>query len=322
MGAFTTLVALGLLVGCGEPEDTARAPEGDVDADTDTDSDTDADTDSDTDADTDSDTDVDTGPHTELDCSDGVDNDDDGLLDCEDGDCASDEICGELICDDGLDGDGDGLTDCEDDDCMAWCIPREARVTVLGGRGTLQTRSWRESGSDTHGRFSRSGNDREFSLGSITGIVQVLPMGHSSWYGTTARTTCTWTADEVSFAQGAAFNSLGSSRWFSSATRGATDIASGCRVVPIQFLPALLAHKSSPYGDRAFFSTSFPFSGRTWARWYQSTDWLQLRSTTTSSYHRSGTSSHGHFYHFARWESSADISFTLLGDGSKLRTIW
>lgn len=52
-------------------------------------------------------------------CTDGIDNDGDGLIDCDDsGDCAQDPACTEPpsaeICDDGVDNDGDGLTDCLD----------------------------------------------------------------------------------------------------------------------------------------------------------------------------------------------------------------
>ena len=50
----------------------------------------------------------------EDDCGDGLDNDDDGYVDCFDTDCA--EVCPE-ICDDGIDNDADGMVDCEDTDC-------------------------------------------------------------------------------------------------------------------------------------------------------------------------------------------------------------
>jgi cysteine-rich repeat protein len=51
-------------------------------------------------------------------CDDGVDNDGNGLVDCEDPGCA--EVCREAeICNDGVDNDGDGAVDCEDDDCRA-----------------------------------------------------------------------------------------------------------------------------------------------------------------------------------------------------------
>jgi hypothetical protein len=64
------------------------------------------------------DADTDTEP-TDEDCGDGVDNDQDGLTDCEDEDCLDEciEDCG-----DGIDNDQDGLTDCEDEDCLEACI--------------------------------------------------------------------------------------------------------------------------------------------------------------------------------------------------------
>jgi hypothetical protein len=59
----------------------------------------------------------------ELDCSDGVDGDADGDIDCDDSDCATDPVCLEGSCTDGLDGDGDGDIDCDDTDCFedAYC---------------------------------------------------------------------------------------------------------------------------------------------------------------------------------------------------------
>jgi len=51
-------------------------------------------------------------------CDDGLDNDDDGSVDCDDPDCVG--VCVE-ICDDFADNDGDGLTDCDDSDCGSFC---------------------------------------------------------------------------------------------------------------------------------------------------------------------------------------------------------
>lgn len=56
-------------------------------------------------------------PTQELDCTDGEDEDQDGLVDCEDSDC----LCIETDCADGTDDDADGLTDCEDSDCLDVC---------------------------------------------------------------------------------------------------------------------------------------------------------------------------------------------------------
>lgn len=63
----------------------------------------------------------------ELDrCSDGVDNDEDGLDDCFDPDCARAYVCTAIgaenkadFCADGLDNDSNGYTDCGDFGCVA-----------------------------------------------------------------------------------------------------------------------------------------------------------------------------------------------------------
>jgi hypothetical protein len=76
-------------------------------------------------------------------CSDGVDNDGDGYLDCDDFDCSRSDavtVCGgsagesmptgdpedtDALCSDGVDNDGDGFLDCDDYDCS-----RSDTVTV------------------------------------------------------------------------------------------------------------------------------------------------------------------------------------------------
>jgi len=50
------------------------------------------------------------------DCTDLVDNDLDGFLDCLDPDCAANPLCIE-VCNDGIDNDTDGAIDCVDGDC-------------------------------------------------------------------------------------------------------------------------------------------------------------------------------------------------------------
>lgn len=54
------------------------------------------------------------------DCSDGIDNDDDGAIDCADDECVQDEACLEN-CTDGVDNDLDGAIDCADEDCDGEC---------------------------------------------------------------------------------------------------------------------------------------------------------------------------------------------------------
>jgi len=59
------------------------------------------------------------GQPEETDCGDGIDNDEDGAIDCADDDCADDDACQvePEVCNDGVDNDRDGATDCDDDDC-------------------------------------------------------------------------------------------------------------------------------------------------------------------------------------------------------------
>ncbi len=68
-------------------------------------------------------------------CTDGADNDGDGLTDCEDSDCLGAEAC---LCWDGEDNDRDGLTDCEDPECAfsnACCSVHErAHACCTDGR--------------------------------------------------------------------------------------------------------------------------------------------------------------------------------------------
>jgi hypothetical protein len=59
------------------------------------------------------------------DCDDGVDNDHDGTVDCDDTDCTDDPACRVAPlyaapiedCDDDIDNDHDGDVDCDDSDC-------------------------------------------------------------------------------------------------------------------------------------------------------------------------------------------------------------
>jgi hypothetical protein len=53
----------------------------------------------------------------ETDCTDGLDDEGDGLIDCADPDCTGVGACIESNCTDGLDDEGDGLIDCDDDEC-------------------------------------------------------------------------------------------------------------------------------------------------------------------------------------------------------------
>jgi hypothetical protein len=81
-------------------------------------------------------------------CNDGIDNDGDGKIDCQDEDCAKDPACAPApveICGDCIDNDGDGLVDYEDPDCCgttdALTLRRMAmRMRPGPGRNTLRLR--------------------------------------------------------------------------------------------------------------------------------------------------------------------------------------
>ncbi len=64
-------------------------------------------------------------PSTETDCSDGVDEDLDGDIDCADIDCLGNLACPETNCTDSIDNDADGFSDCSDPDCAGapTCLP-------------------------------------------------------------------------------------------------------------------------------------------------------------------------------------------------------
>jgi hypothetical protein len=50
-------------------------------------------------------------------CNNGIDDDGDGFVDCDDFDCNESPLCTFEICDNGIDDDGDGFIDCDDFDC-------------------------------------------------------------------------------------------------------------------------------------------------------------------------------------------------------------
>ncbi len=69
-------------------------------------------------------------------CGNGIDDDIDGDVDCDDSDCFGDttDCATETNCDDGADNDADGSTDCDDSDCttVAACLPYRAVFEAFG----------------------------------------------------------------------------------------------------------------------------------------------------------------------------------------------
>jgi hypothetical protein len=64
---------------------------------------------------------------TEISCSDGIDNDCDGLTDGDDPDCQCTPV--PEVCDDGIDNDCDGLIDGDDPDCQMTCSSYTSKET-------------------------------------------------------------------------------------------------------------------------------------------------------------------------------------------------
>lgn len=102
----------------------------------------------------------------EANCNDELDNDEDGVTDCDDDDCVEAPACGgsgdsdepdpELLCDDGTDDDGDGAIDCDDSDCATTFAPC----------------TWPKS-MDMSARFNFDGQDTVCEYGFIDVDVEV-----------------------------------------------------------------------------------------------------------------------------------------------------
>ena len=238
------------------------------------------------------------------DCSDGTDDDGDGLVDCEDGDCAGNPDCEELVCDDGLDSDNDGLVDCDDDDCwLADCHPGGVASRVHGGTMVQHARRWRSDRFSWRAAFTWSSTFFDYThsaqVRSAWGTVQVLPSGVSSWDATTARSTCTWSVASADMAW-----VLHSYRGTRSETRplvgrrGVT-VAPGCRVAGSWFLPS----EVQPVSGVGWADNSWSGSG-----WLGGAPWYQGSIITSSSWRSSSSGEGGSSHAGGRWTAFTESS--------------
>jgi hypothetical protein len=119
-------------------------------------------------------------------CANNTDDDLDGLVDCEDADCFTDAACVELDCADGADGDGDGRVDCEDEDCWdQGCETYLVQVTA----GSYTRVFDGIAGRDALDRPSYFNLEQTLRATQVEGVL------------TLSSTTCTWTADTLTFEQ-------------------------------------------------------------------------------------------------------------------------
>ncbi|MEL6122644.1 MAG: vWA domain-containing protein [Bacteroidota bacterium] len=115
-------------------------------------------------------------PHCVEDCTNGIDDDGDGIVDCDDPDCAQSAECvlqGSTfeICGNGLDDDGDGLSDCDDPDCG---IGNDFAVVVTPSCPDLLNGAITVVPADNRGyRFSLSG-----SAFQLNNTFEDLPAGN------------------------------------------------------------------------------------------------------------------------------------------------
>ncbi|MEM7180288.1 MAG: hypothetical protein AAF518_05215 [Spirochaetota bacterium] len=121
-------------------------------------------------------------------CLDGIDNNGDGNIDCEDTSCQYFTFCSTASsntyeytssqCQDNEDNDGNGLTDCEDSNCSGYtfCTSQVATSSSSGSSGSSSTSG--SSGSSSSG--STSGSSGSSSSGSTSGSSGSSSSGSTS----------------------------------------------------------------------------------------------------------------------------------------------
>ena len=176
-------------------------------------------------------------PGAAEDCADGRDDDCDGLLDCEDGDCLRGPACEESgWCLDGLDNDDDGLADCLDDECWS-----EAGTCLFASRV-------RQGGRARWHRVRAWGTG--LGSGSATLVEGTLRIRGSTAPASSPEASCTWRADRATFG---GFSMVAGGTWVAQAAhvdRSGFALSPACPVGPAVsvFLPAPFARAGGVAG--------------------------------------------------------------------------
>ena len=248
-------------------------------------------------------------PGAEEACGDGQDNDCDGLLDCEDGQCAASAFCGEIDCEDGLDNDEDGVADCDDEDCWTSCptarvVSRVTAGNLSGAVDILRTgldtsfystfvsmeTYYRES-EEAGLLIARSveGSARVYMSGAtFTCLFNVDTASASFLWAQSRNGNRSWTYDSSrgnwSF-QGSSFNTTSSSA-AGDITRTGLTVSEGCPLPIESLLPTQLGRGARVPGvDVTWYAGSIDGSNVSTVSSYASGDVFRavLTSTFTAS---------------------------------------
>ena len=207
-------------------------------------------------------------------CTDGLDNDRDGLLDCEEASCGAAPGCLE-ICDNGLDDDDNGLADELDAPCWdTHSASLRVTASVLGG-GAIN-RQWHFLNSDYNRGWVgnlMSSSSSAVSVASAWGTAQVSTTASGVF-------TCTWGASNIAFGHdyfnrfvwSSSFSRSTVSSSFRPVTRSLSWVDSGCPVTASAFLPDAIeasadghfgARRSGSLVGRRWYLAAFPYFGGT-----------------------------------------------------------
>lgn len=191
------------------------------------------------------------------DCSDGVDQDCDGLADCEDGECVADARCIETACADGTDEDGDGEQDCEDSDCWG-TTDCAGNVRIFVGTPSLGL------GALTYPGWTGLPSGYEVHIYDVPGSLFTRASSGAAW------NSCVWTADHVWFQAeiNDTFHSYSSKDIDVRPSRSGFAIDSGCGTSGSAFLPKRFVHGFYDLFPENL-STATAFGATLHARWYQ-----------------------------------------------------
>ena len=162
-------------------------------------------------------------------CDDGIDNDLDGLVDCEDDDCVGDPVCVETECTDGLDDDSDGLIDCVDEDCFVdvACVDT-VRIMVAGA--DRMVRQIRADGSMQGAPLTCVPGSVAFDAAIIERAYGTMHVIHDVG----SSTACDWTVLDSMW--GVQFGN----------PRRSFEVSSGCTLTsPSAYMPDLVPSPSS-----------------------------------------------------------------------------